>query len=385
MMHGTISDGITKLFVGGIQPTCKENDIRQALSAYSQEILKVDIKMKNNLLNKGYAFIFVTSPEVADRMTKMKFKLKDRILQVQNVNKNSREKEEYKMKRLYLKNLPDKTSDKELFDFFERFGEVRSSYIIKDRFGQNRDYGFIDFEHVEDVDKCLGALKKLPFVLRGNKIKVRRFIKLDDKNENQQETDVGSARIIDEPHNTPYLGTNKANAQEEPQAEAFGDQHWQSNTLQQGNISTGVHPEAKVDARLMGLVVPPCNLSSSSSKRRIGFQNDACLWVAAPTGCPPSHVASPFLVRGSIGHKALSDDSFSKGHPAYPFDQTHGIKKGKSQEFEEDYDFLIMRDYSSYQSDIELNHNFTNLRLNLRRIQVGGRRGPGGQTLFQAN
>ena len=143
------TEGLTKLFVGGIQPTCREAELRSALSAYSEFIAKIDIKMKTNYLNRGYAFIFISQAAVAEKMTKMKFRLGDRMLQVQNINRNSKEKEEYKLKRLYLKNLPPNTTDRELYQCFQRYGEIRSSYIIKDRFGNFRDYGFIDFERVE--------------------------------------------------------------------------------------------------------------------------------------------------------------------------------------------------------------------------------------------
>ena len=384
-MQGSISDGITKLFVGGIQPTCKESDIRQSLSVYSQDILKVDIKMKNNFLNRGYAFIFVSSPKVADRMTKMKFKLKDRILQIQNVNKNSSEKEEYKMKRLYLKNLPPKTSDSELLKFFERFGEVRSSYIIKDRLGQNRDYGFIDFEHVEDVDTCLEALKKSSFVLRGNKIKVRRFIKLDEKNENMPETDAGSAKLNDERLNAQRTIEMDLSTLVLPQADALGSQHWYNNSLDQREFRTSANPEFGAVLSYTGLVLPAGHLSSSSSKKRVGNQRSTQPLLNVPTCYPAAQVASPFLMREIVGQKEHSDDSLSKGHPAYPFDQTYGIKKERSQEFEVDYDFLIKRDHFSYKSDIELNHYFTNLRLKLRPVQSSGRVGQQGRPLLQTN
>ena len=363
-MHG-ISDGLVKLFVGGIQPTCKEQDIRTALSDYCDYILKVDIKMKNNYLNRGYAFIFVTNENIADKMTKMKFKLGDRILQIQNINRNSKEKEEYKLKRLYLKNLPPNTTDHELYQQFEQFGEVRSSYIIKDRFGQFRDYGFIDFERVEDVDNCLDALKKAPLIVKGQKIKVRRFIKLDDKKDDD-----------DEDPETPELGPPLAPSS--------------AISLRHGILpSTMIPPPVYLDSYLPeqddtsdylldqvdypypayhGYLHPsPFYLPQFSSKP-LAFAHTFDPMVAIPTMCPPSGVTSPFGYRAVPGaKKSLSeDDSFSKGHPAYPFDQTNGLKKGPSQEFEEDYDFAISRDLHTYQSDIELNHFFLNLRLNLR-------------------
>lgn len=170
-----------KLFVGGIQPTCQEKDLKVALKEFVGHIRSIDIKMKNSYLNRGYAFIFVDNEATAEAMIKRKIRIGERVLQVQDTNKNSQEKEEYKLKRLYLKNIPPATCDKELSGFFEKFGEIRSSYIIKDLNGYTKDYGFIDFQRVEDVDTCLEHLKWKPLVVRGQKIRVRRFIKVEDK------------------------------------------------------------------------------------------------------------------------------------------------------------------------------------------------------------
>lgn len=381
-MHG-ISDGLIKLFVGGIQPTCKEQDIRSALSDYCDYILKVDIKMKNNYLNRGYAFIFVTSEVIADKMTKMKFKLGDRILQIQNINRNSREKEEYKLKRLYLKNLPPQTMDHELYQHFEPYGEVRSSYIIKDRFGQFRDYGFIDFERVEDVDRCLEALKKTPLVIKGQKIKVRRFIKLDDKKDDDLEfPTVDTDAPLPTANKSPPKRSSLQPIQVIPSVYAeYCLPEYNSNStplMDVMEIPFSAYP---------GPLLSPLTYASSFSAKQLAFVSASDHMVTHPTMCPPTTVASPFGLRAvPAAKKSVSDDdSFSRGHPAYPFDQTSGFKKGPSQEYEEDHDFVISRDLHSYQSDIELNHYFQNLRLNLRPLDRSGADLVGMRLLAHAN
>lgn len=369
-MHG-ISDSLVKLFVGGIQPTCKEQDIRTALSDYCDYILKVDIKMKNAFLNRGYAFIFVTNEAIADKMTKMKFKLGDRILQIQNINKNSKEKEEYKLKRLYLKNLPPQTMDHELFQYFEPYGEIRSSYIIKDRFGQFRDYGFIDFERVEDVDNCLEALKKNPLVIKGQKIKVRRFIKLEDKKDDDDEENPTSDAGATLPQPSP-IAQKRKNLQispiipPPPFAEYLRPEY---ENMSSPFVEVMDYPYPAYPGHIVSPFVYPPTFTSNSFTLAVPFEH-----MAIPTMCPPTTATSPFGVRAvPAAKKSLSDDdSFSKGHPAYPFDQTNGLKKGPSQEFEEDYEFVINRDLHTYQSDIELNHYFQNLRLNLRGLAPRG-------------
>jgi hypothetical protein len=370
--------------VGGIQPTCKEQDIRSALSDYCDYILKVDIKMKNNYLNRGYAFIFVTSEVIADKMTKMKFKLGDRILQIQNINKNSKEKEEYKLKRLYLKNLPPQTMDHELYQHFEPFGEVRSSYIIKDRFGQFRDYGFIDFERVEDVDKCLEALKKTPLVIKGHKIKVRRFIKLDDKKDDDDD-DNPTPEVGALVHPPSTLSTKRSLVKPSP----IQTPNYMEHCLPEYKPPSSQFLEemANSNPAYPGALLPHFKYTTPPfSFKPLTYVNSSEHLINIPTMCPPTTVTSPFGFRAvPAAKKSVSDDdSFNKGHPAYPFDQTNGLKK-PSQEFEEDLDFAIGRDLHSYQSDIELNHYFQNLRLNLRRLDRSSARLVGERALTHAN
>ena len=51
------------------------------------------------------------------------------------------------MKKIYVGNLPWRTTEAELQDFFAKFGEVQSVAIITDReTGRSRGFGFIELE-----------------------------------------------------------------------------------------------------------------------------------------------------------------------------------------------------------------------------------------------
>jgi len=359
-----VQEGLTKLFVGGIQPTCKEQDLRAALSDYCEYIAKIDIKMKNNFLNRGYAFIFVNNPAIADKMTKMKFKFGDRILQIQNINKNSREKEEYKLKRLYLKNLPAHTTDRELYSFFETFGEVRSSYIIKDRFGQYRDYGFIDFEHVEDVDVCLEHLKTTPFVLRGTKVKVRRFIKLDDKKDEDDELendDVATHSLLSSGIIRPLPSASPfAFGIQSPQAES-----WVNYPLYPGLPTQHYQLQNQDSIAAYNDTYLPYTKTVRTQEAEAGHDENL---YSQPT-CPGTPYSSPQMFYGLRKplktYDIFSNDSSDRNLKVEVNDTTEAASEIMGG-VEVDYKYLVQRDYLSYFMSVDNNHSFTNIRINRR-------------------
>ena len=72
---------------------------------------------------------------------------------------------------IYIGNLAWETTDKELKETFEPFGEVTKATVIKDRFsGKSRGFGFVE---MPDKDKALAAIGEIDGKdLMGRNIKV---------------------------------------------------------------------------------------------------------------------------------------------------------------------------------------------------------------------
>lgn len=61
-------------------------------------------------------------------------------------------------KKLYVGNLPYKTTEDELKEMFAKIGEVESAAIVMDKFsGRSRGYGFVEMPE-EDAMKAIEAL-----------------------------------------------------------------------------------------------------------------------------------------------------------------------------------------------------------------------------------
>lgn len=66
-------------------------------------------------------------------------------------------------KKLYVGNLPFSTTEDDLYDLFEQFGEVISARIIYDReTGRSRGFGFVEMEP-ENADNAMEKLNQQEF------------------------------------------------------------------------------------------------------------------------------------------------------------------------------------------------------------------------------
>jgi RNA recognition motif-containing protein len=63
---------------------------------------------------------------------------------------------------IYVGNLSPDTTDENLREAFESFGEVTSAKVIKDKYtGQSRGFGFVEMASDEDANKAIAELNGL--------------------------------------------------------------------------------------------------------------------------------------------------------------------------------------------------------------------------------
>ena len=83
-------------------------------------------------------------------------------------------------KKIFVKNIPFKTTDSQLSDFFSRFGKVVKSEIIKRDNGFSSGVGFVEFSTVEEKKNVLMANRD-DLVIEGRRLDVKeaRVDKMD--------------------------------------------------------------------------------------------------------------------------------------------------------------------------------------------------------------
>jgi len=62
-------------------------------------------------------------------------------------------------KKIYVGNLSFDTTDEQLTQMFQPFGQVSSARVIKDKFtGRSRGFGFVEMDNNEEADKAIAEL-----------------------------------------------------------------------------------------------------------------------------------------------------------------------------------------------------------------------------------
>ena len=67
-------------------------------------------------------------------------------------------------RRLFVKNFPLTTTEKQLIDFFQQFGEIENAKLIKDANGASKGFGFVCFKTKESAQQAIkeSTLRKFP-------------------------------------------------------------------------------------------------------------------------------------------------------------------------------------------------------------------------------
>ncbi|MDY6915279.1 MAG: RNA-binding protein [Candidatus Cloacimonadota bacterium] len=79
------------------------------------------------------------------------------------------------MKKLYVGNIPWKTTEEDLTNLFNEYGEVESVRIITDReTGRSRGFGFVEMENADEAINNLNETDFMGRTLRVNEARERR-------------------------------------------------------------------------------------------------------------------------------------------------------------------------------------------------------------------
>lgn len=101
-----------------------------------------------------------------------------------------------KKKRIYVSDLPAKTTDENLFDLFKKFGRVESAYVSKKCVSKGYKYGFVTFESMKIAQNLVEA----GFTqYKGKSISIRQFgDEFSQKNLEEQDKQTKNRNIIEE-------------------------------------------------------------------------------------------------------------------------------------------------------------------------------------------
>lgn len=161
-----------KIFIGSIKNNTKPKDLQNML-LNSGGVLKVKkLYPKKGRVKKGFAIYEVLFKRYFTLKTflKKRFFLEGEELfltEYLNDNQVHKRNNELKYRKLHISGLEDNITDDQFFQMFERFGEIETAYVSRDRFEKKKQqmieqniephiklFGFVTFKDSSSAEKC---------------------------------------------------------------------------------------------------------------------------------------------------------------------------------------------------------------------------------------
>jgi len=197
MQNGQLMKSRCRIYVGSLDYSLTESDIRQVFQAFGT-IINVEMP-KEGGRSKGFCFIEYTVPEAAEMAIQAMqgFQLKNRTIKVGRPTAvtgggggggsiptpasgpltatglpNSGASSGGGMNRIYVGSVPYNFSANDIKEIFQAFGQILSCQLIpsQEKPGTHRGYGFIEFGTMQSAQNAINTMNG--FEVGGKQLKV---------------------------------------------------------------------------------------------------------------------------------------------------------------------------------------------------------------------
>ena len=184
------------VFLSGLSGISNEKGLLRYLRTRARGVVSISFPKKSS---SGYAFLTMKDKAAKQEMLKVTdLRYKKRTLKVKpfmSGERLSEFKSELNERRLFVFSLPISAKDRELKEFFSKYGEVENAYLIRDRVSRKpKSFGYVLFKDSE-ISKKVAEIRKFRF--KGKKIKVQ--IHQGKKGQRAGESGKGSEYIKKQP------------------------------------------------------------------------------------------------------------------------------------------------------------------------------------------
>lgn len=150
-----MSENILKAFLTGIDPSTPHNTLSTFLSSKIEGVTAVKTDLRKR---QGYVFVHFEEEQKLKNFLKIKtLMFGKRKLTIKPYLKGDalrKFKQDLLDRRLFVKHLPSNWRDSDLENFFKKFGEIDSAYIVYDKITNNsRQFGYVMTETQELAEK----------------------------------------------------------------------------------------------------------------------------------------------------------------------------------------------------------------------------------------
>ncbi|XP_059279939.1 polyadenylate-binding protein 5 isoform X1 [Lycium ferocissimum] len=171
--------GYANVFIKNLDSSIDNKALQDTFAAFGT-VLSCKVAVDSNGLSKGYGFVQFDQDKAAqDAINRLNGMLiNDKQVYVGHFirrQERSRTNASDKFTNIYVKNLPETTSDEDLKKLFEKYGTITSALVMKDTNGKTRCFGFVNFETSESAASAVEQLngsslnEKVLFVAKAQK------------------------------------------------------------------------------------------------------------------------------------------------------------------------------------------------------------------------
>ncbi|UYV68899.1 hypothetical protein LAZ67_6001522 [Cordylochernes scorpioides] len=150
-----------EIFVNNLPIETTDDQLAEFFSTFG-EVKKACVVREASGQSRGFGFVTFSTREVAKGLIEREdtLELEGKKLRINvSIPKDVR----HISKKVFVKNLPNETTDDQLAEFFGTFGEVQKAYVIRDATGQSRGFGFVTFVNVETAMTVVKRKEPLTF------------------------------------------------------------------------------------------------------------------------------------------------------------------------------------------------------------------------------
>ena len=169
------SENLLKLFVGGLNYLSLREDIKSYFETFGKVQSCSLLADRSTGKSRGFAFVSIKDPQgtLENKILSRKHEINGKIVDVKiAVEGKKREEMMDSSKKIFVGALEPTVTEKDLIDFFSKFGKVREASVLFDNNrNASRGFGFVAFENKETVDLLVD---NNDYYIKGRKIDVKR-------------------------------------------------------------------------------------------------------------------------------------------------------------------------------------------------------------------
>lgn len=181
--------GCYRLFVGGLPVRAQRDSIIEFFSKYGT-VLSLKLKINQSTgRSLGFAYLNIREKQAYDQLLNQNIVFQGRVIEVKpqwNRKELTQKLEEEKNKKIFVSNLPADITNQELASYFEKFGEVKNAFVIKDPDTlRNKNYGYIIFMESETIEQAF-LYRHSHFIRPGIEVRLERCLNSSEISKQKQ-------------------------------------------------------------------------------------------------------------------------------------------------------------------------------------------------------